>query len=76
MELVSALSQYSDNEDDEEEEEQEFKVEKMELCDGKEHPEDPRKDGLISNESEYISEMLPTELITVPPASLPAEPLL
>uniref|UniRef100_A0A671XAC6 [histone H3]-lysine(27) N-trimethyltransferase n=1 Tax=Sparus aurata TaxID=8175 RepID=A0A671XAC6_SPAAU len=29
VELVSALSQYSDNEDDEEEEEQDFKVEKM-----------------------------------------------
>uniref|UniRef100_A0A8C9ZLU8 Histone-lysine N-methyltransferase EZH2 n=1 Tax=Sander lucioperca TaxID=283035 RepID=A0A8C9ZLU8_SANLU len=41
VELVSALSQYSDNEDDEEEEEHDFKVEKMELCEGKEHPEDP-----------------------------------
>lgn len=52
MELVSALSQYSDNEDDEEEEEQDFKVEKMELCESKEHPEDARKDGLVNNESE------------------------
>ncbi|TKS87371.1 Histone-lysine N-methyltransferase EZH2 [Collichthys lucidus] len=51
VELVSALSQYSDNEDDEEEEEQDFKVDKMELCDSKEHPEDARKDGLINNES-------------------------
>lgn len=49
VELVSALAQYSDNEDEEEEEEQDFKVE---LCD-KEHPEDPRQDGLI-NESESI----------------------
>lgn len=52
MELVSALAQYSDNEDDEEEEEQDFKVDKMELCDGKEHPEDPRKDGLGNSEGE------------------------
>lgn len=52
VELVSALSQYSDNEDDEEEEEPDFKVDKMELCDGKEHPEDPRKDGLGHSEGE------------------------
>lgn len=57
MELVSALSQYSDNEDDEEEEEQDFKVDKMELCDSKEHPEDPRKDGLINSESKSIAEI-------------------
>lgn len=44
MELVGALAQYSDNEEEEEEEEQDFK---MEMCDGKEHPED----GLINNES-------------------------
>uniref|UniRef100_A0A4W6FSZ2 [histone H3]-lysine(27) N-trimethyltransferase n=1 Tax=Lates calcarifer TaxID=8187 RepID=A0A4W6FSZ2_LATCA len=31
VELVNALSQYSDNEDDEEEEEQDFKVDKMEI---------------------------------------------
>uniref|UniRef100_A0A3B4X3X2 Histone-lysine N-methyltransferase EZH2 n=1 Tax=Seriola lalandi dorsalis TaxID=1841481 RepID=A0A3B4X3X2_SERLL len=31
VELVNALSQYSDNEDDDEEEEQDFKVDKMEL---------------------------------------------
>lgn len=55
VELVSALAQYSDNEDDEEEEEQDFKVDKMELCDNKEHPEEPRKDGLINNESKSIS---------------------
>ncbi len=58
MELVSALSQYSDNEDDEEEEDQDFKVDKMELCDGKEHPEDPRKDGLMNNESESMIAIL------------------
>lgn len=52
MELVNALAQYSDNEDDEEEEEHDFKVDKMELCDSKEHPEDSRKDGLVNNESE------------------------
>uniref|UniRef100_A0A669EH79 Histone-lysine N-methyltransferase EZH2 n=1 Tax=Oreochromis niloticus TaxID=8128 RepID=A0A669EH79_ORENI len=46
VELVNALAQYSDNEDDDEEEEQDFKVDKMDMCDGKEHPEDPRKDGL------------------------------
>lgn len=56
MELVSALSQYSDNEDDEEEEEQDFKVDKMELCDSKEHPEDARKDGLINNESKSTTQ--------------------
>uniref|UniRef100_A0A8C9ZN18 Histone-lysine N-methyltransferase EZH2 n=1 Tax=Sander lucioperca TaxID=283035 RepID=A0A8C9ZN18_SANLU len=37
VELVSALSQYSDNEDDEEEEEHDFKVEKMELCTSDHH---------------------------------------
>uniref|UniRef100_A0A665VNU8 Histone-lysine N-methyltransferase EZH2 n=1 Tax=Echeneis naucrates TaxID=173247 RepID=A0A665VNU8_ECHNA len=51
VELVNALSQYSDNEDDEEEDEPDFKVDKMEMCDGKEHPEDPRKDGPMNNES-------------------------
>ena len=51
VELVSALSQYSDNEDDEEEEEHDFKVDKMELCDGKEHSDTPHKDGLMNNES-------------------------
>lgn len=51
VELVNALAQYSDNEDDEEEEEQDFKVDKMDVCDGKEHPEEPRKDGLVNNES-------------------------
>lgn len=58
MELVSALSQYSDNEDDEEEEEQDFKVDKMELCESKEHPEDARKDGLANSESEsFLTDM-------------------
>lgn len=51
MELVNALSQYSDNEDDEDEEEHDFKVDKMELCESKEHPEDTRKDGLVNSES-------------------------
>lgn len=51
MELVNALAQYSDNEDEEEEEEHDFKVDKMELCESKEHPEDIRKDGLMSTES-------------------------
>lgn len=54
VELVSNLSQYSDNEDDEEEEEQDFKVDKMEMCDSKEQPEEPRKDGVVHDESEYI----------------------
>uniref|UniRef100_A0A8C5BKW3 Histone-lysine N-methyltransferase EZH2 n=1 Tax=Gadus morhua TaxID=8049 RepID=A0A8C5BKW3_GADMO len=37
VELVSALTQYSDNEDEEDEEEQpDFKVEKLELCESKE----------------------------------------
>lgn len=53
MELVNALAQYSDNEDDEEEEEHDFKVDKMEMCDSKEHPEDGRKDGLVNNESKW-----------------------
>lgn len=53
VELVNALAQYSDNEDDEEEEDHDFKVDKMELCDSKEHPEDSRKDGLVNNESEW-----------------------
>lgn len=57
MELVNALAQYSENEDDEEEEEQDFKVDKMDTCDGKEHPEDPRKDGLINNESKSATEI-------------------
>lgn len=56
VELVNALVQYSDNEDDEEEEEQDFKVDKMEMCDGKEHPEDSRKDGPINSESRSIPE--------------------
>ncbi|XP_062335445.1 histone-lysine N-methyltransferase EZH2 [Osmerus eperlanus] len=45
VELVSALTQYSDNEEDEEEEEeQDYKLEKMEACQTKEHPEDPPKE--------------------------------
>ena len=55
VELVSALTQYSDNEDEEEEEEQpDFKVEKLELCESKEQPpppEEPSKD-LVPAESE------------------------
>ncbi|KAJ3611018.1 hypothetical protein NHX12_021034 [Muraenolepis orangiensis] len=52
VELVGALTQYSDNEDDDDEEEPDFKVEKQELCDGKEHPpEEPCKEPLISTES-------------------------
>lgn len=43
VELVSALGQYSDNEDEDDEDEHEFKLDKMELCDGK---EDGCKDGL------------------------------
>lgn len=53
VELVNALAQYSDNEDEEEEEEHDFKVDKMEMCDSKEHPEDGRKDGLANNESKW-----------------------
>lgn len=52
MELVNALAQYSDNEDDDEEEDQDYKVDKMDLCDSKEHPEDTRKDVLTTTESE------------------------
>uniref|UniRef100_A0A673AX76 Histone-lysine N-methyltransferase EZH2 n=1 Tax=Sphaeramia orbicularis TaxID=375764 RepID=A0A673AX76_9TELE len=55
VELVSALAQYSDNEDDEEEEEQDFKVDKMDMCDGKEHPEDFPSDKIF----EAISSMFP-----------------
>lgn len=51
VELVNALAQYSDNEDDDEEEEHDFKVDKMELCDSKEHPEDTHKD-VLTSESE------------------------
>lgn len=57
VELVNALAQYSENEDDEEEEEQDFKVDKMDMCDGKEHPEDPCKDGLLNNESKSMTEL-------------------
>lgn len=52
VELVNALAQYSDNEDDEEEEEHDYKVDKLELCDSKERPEDTRKDVLGTSESE------------------------
>ncbi|KAF6719600.1 Histone-lysine N-methyltransferase EZH2 [Oryzias melastigma] len=55
VELVNALVQYSDNEDDEDDDEQDYKVEKMELCDGKDHTEDPCKDG-HSNESRTNSD--------------------
>lgn len=51
VELVNALSQYSDNEDEEEEEEQDYKVEKMEMCDGKEHLDEHHNDGLVNSES-------------------------
>uniref|UniRef100_A0A668A6L6 Histone-lysine N-methyltransferase EZH2 n=1 Tax=Myripristis murdjan TaxID=586833 RepID=A0A668A6L6_9TELE len=63
VELVSALTQYSDNEDDDEEEEQDFKVDKMELCDGKEHPEDPRKDPLISRTNNDSTKKFPSDKI-------------
>lgn len=56
VELVNALAQYSDNEDDEEEEEHDFKVDKMELCDNKEHPEEPCKDGLVNSEGKSTAE--------------------
>lgn len=54
MELVSALGQYSDNEDEDDEDEHEFKLDKMELCDGK---EDGCKDGLGGGggEGEYTT---------------------
>ncbi|KAJ8406921.1 hypothetical protein AAFF_G00291970 [Aldrovandia affinis] len=49
VELVSALTQYSDNEDDEEEEEpQEYKLDRMDLCDNRDDGEDSRKDRLCS----------------------------
>uniref|UniRef100_G3PG18 [histone H3]-lysine(27) N-trimethyltransferase n=1 Tax=Gasterosteus aculeatus aculeatus TaxID=481459 RepID=G3PG18_GASAC len=57
VELVSSLSQYSDNEDEEEDEEQDFKVEKMEVCDGKEHPEEPN-DGTKKFPSDKIFEAI------------------
>ena len=61
VELVSALTQYSDNEDEEDEEEQpDFKVEKLELCESKEQqqlppPEEPSKDPLVTTESKTPS---------------------
>lgn len=42
VELVNALVQYSDNEDEEDDDEPDFKVEKMDLCDGKEHSDEQR----------------------------------
>uniref|UniRef100_A0A4W5JT13 [histone H3]-lysine(27) N-trimethyltransferase n=1 Tax=Hucho hucho TaxID=62062 RepID=A0A4W5JT13_9TELE len=49
VELVGALTQYSDNEEDFDEEEQELK---MELCEGKDHMvEDPHQEPLINTES-------------------------
>lgn len=66
MELVNALAQYSDNEDDEEEEEHDFKVDKMELCDSKEHPEDGRKDGLVNSESKWRPGLKQEEMILLP----------
>lgn len=63
VELVSALSQYSDNEDEEDEDEHDFKVDKMELCDGKEHPEDhPRKDGLGIGEGKSATSPIGTKM--------------
>lgn len=62
MELVSALAQYSDNEDEEDEDEHDFKVDKMELCDGKEHPEDPRKDGLGIGEGKSTMSPIGTKM--------------
>ncbi|CAL8319304.1 unnamed protein product [Boreogadus saida] len=65
VELVSALTQYSDNEDEEDEEEQpDFKVEKLELCESKEQqqqqqqlppPEEPSKDPLVPTENHSSS---------------------
>uniref|UniRef100_A0A672HAE1 Histone-lysine N-methyltransferase EZH2 n=1 Tax=Salarias fasciatus TaxID=181472 RepID=A0A672HAE1_SALFA len=51
VELVSALSQYSDNEDEEEEEDQDFK---MDL----ERPEDQRKDGLSPASKKFPSDKI------------------
>ncbi|KAG9355963.1 hypothetical protein JZ751_000807 [Albula glossodonta] len=49
VELVSALTQYSDNEDDEEEDEpQDYKLERMDLCDGRDDMDHSRKDRLCS----------------------------
>lgn len=45
MELVSALNQYSDNEDEDEDEEQhDYKMEKVDICDGKDDVDDARKE--------------------------------
>uniref|UniRef100_A0A8C7N9X3 [histone H3]-lysine(27) N-trimethyltransferase n=1 Tax=Oncorhynchus kisutch TaxID=8019 RepID=A0A8C7N9X3_ONCKI len=55
VELVGALTQYSDNDDeDDDEEEQEFKLEKMELCEAKDHLKFP-SDKIF----EAISSMFP-----------------
>ncbi|XP_064202155.1 histone-lysine N-methyltransferase EZH2-like isoform X5 [Anguilla rostrata] len=49
VELVSALTQYSDDEDDEEEEERpDYRVERVDLCDGGDDADDGRKDRLCS----------------------------
>ena len=49
VELVGALTQYSDNEEDFDEDEQELKIE---LCERKDHMvEDPHQESLINTES-------------------------
>uniref|UniRef100_A0A665VMZ7 Histone-lysine N-methyltransferase EZH2 n=1 Tax=Echeneis naucrates TaxID=173247 RepID=A0A665VMZ7_ECHNA len=60
VELVNALSQYSDNEDDEEEDEPDFKVDKMEMCDGKDHQTNEQNKKFPSDKIfEAISSMFP-----------------
>lgn len=55
MELVNALNQYSDNDDDDDEEEQhDYKLEKLDVCDGKDDADDSRKD-LLNSESKTIT---------------------
>ncbi|XP_048858182.1 histone-lysine N-methyltransferase EZH2 isoform X2 [Brienomyrus brachyistius] len=45
VELVSALNQYSDNEDEDEDEDQhDYKMEKVDICDGKDDGDDARKE--------------------------------
>lgn len=47
VELVTALNQHSDNEDEEEEQ---YKLEKMDLSEGKDDGDDPRKGQLNSSD--------------------------
>lgn len=69
VELVNSMVQYSDNEDDEEEEEHDFKVEKIETCDGKEHPDDSGKERHVVTEGESGSVLVTgfNGVVSLPP---------